>query len=289
LIIKGRYTGAGRGTIRLKGKMAGGDFVRDIPVEFPETMASHDVLASLWARARVDDLMGQDFNGAQSGSMRRDLKDTITQLGIEYRLLTQFTSFVAVEEMVVTDSGKPRRIEVPVEVPAGVKGDADKEPEARKYLSFSLARATVTSRVGASGSGGAIGRTPPPPNQAPVLGSVSALPRGTYESVPKTPSDQQSAELQQKLHRSLLAVVEKLRKKEALSSSDEGGFIRDGKAEVQVWLTDKSSETLTQLKELGFEVVLDAKGSKVIIGRLPVEKLEPLAKFKFVKYIAPQR
>jgi hypothetical protein len=58
-------------------------------------MASHDVLASLWARARVDDLMGQDFQGLQSGNMREDLKDTITQLGIEYRLMTQFTSFVA--------------------------------------------------------------------------------------------------------------------------------------------------------------------------------------------------
>ena len=35
--------------------------MRDIPVEFPETMASHDVLASLWARARIDNLMGQDY------------------------------------------------------------------------------------------------------------------------------------------------------------------------------------------------------------------------------------
>jgi hypothetical protein len=48
-------------------------------------MASHDVLASLWARARVDSLMDQDYQGAQSGNMRTDLKDTITQLGIEYR------------------------------------------------------------------------------------------------------------------------------------------------------------------------------------------------------------
>ncbi len=154
LIIKGRYTGAGRGTIRLKGKMAGGDFVRDIPVEFPETMASHDVLASLWARARIDDLMGQDFNGAQSGAMRQDLKDTITQLGIEYRLMTQFTSFVAVEEMIVTDSGKPRRIDVPVEVPEGVKGD--EEPSESKVMSFNAGRATINGRFAsrARGSGG---------------------------------------------------------------------------------------------------------------------------------------
>ena len=162
LVVTGRYTAAGRGTIRLKGKMAGSDFVRDIPVDFPETMASHDVLAALWARARVDNLMGQDFAGAQSGNMRSDLKDTITQLGIEYRLMTQFTSFVAVEEMVVTDGGKPRRIDVPIEVPEGVKAEAKQEPASTpSSVSFNAARTTVSSsrarkRVG-SGAGGESG------------------------------------------------------------------------------------------------------------------------------------
>jgi Ca-activated chloride channel family protein len=289
LIIKGRYTGAGRGTIRLKGKMAGGDFVRDIPVEFPETMASHDVLASLWARARVDDLMGQDFNGAQSGAMRQDLKDTITQLGIEYRLMTQFTSFVAVEEMVVTDSGKPRRIDVPVEVPEGVRKDVDPSESISNLSGFSAARKSIGfvaaggRGAGTGGSAGRLRNVPPPPNAPVGLMSVDAI-VSRNEAL-----DQQTRELQQKLHPSVLAVVQKLQKKETLSSTDEGGFIHDGKAEVQVWLTDKTTETLTQLKELGFEVVLDAKNSKVIIGRLPVEKLEALAKLKFVKYVAPQR
>ena len=286
VVIKGRYTGAGRGTIRLKGKMAGGDFVRDIPVEFPETMASHDVLASLWARARIDDLMGQDLSGAQSGSMRQELKDTITQLGIEYRLMTQFTSFVAVEEMIVTDGGQPRRIDVPVEVPAGVKGDADERP--RKYLSFSLARGAVASKSRARGAGGGSRVYPSPPNNAPTVSSVTASLPERIVSEQATLPDAQSAELQQKLHRSVLAVVEKLIKKETLSTADKAGFIRDGKAEVQVWLTDKSTESLTQLKELGFEVVLDAKSSKMIVGRLPVEKLEALARLKFVKYVSPQ-
>jgi Ca-activated chloride channel family protein len=288
VIIKGRYTGAGRGTIRLKGKMAGGDFVRDIPVEFPETMASHDVLASLWARARVDDLMGQDFDGAQSGAMRQDLKDTITQLGIEYRLLTQFTSFVAVEEMVVTDGGKPRRIDVPVEVPEGVKVETDEIAES-KNLGFTLTAASSVSKSRARASGAGVGRGyPMPPNNAPMVNSiVVALPE-TLKAETPIPPDPQSAELRQKLHPSVLAVVEKLKKKETLSSTDAGGFIRDGKAEVQVWLTDKSTETFVQLKELGFEVVLDAKNSKVIIGRLPIEKLEALARLKSVKYVSPQ-
>lgn len=288
VIIKGRYTGSGRGTIRLKGKMAGGDFVRDIPVDFPETMASHDVLATLWARARVDDLMGQDLNGAQSGSMRPELKDTITQLGIEYRLLTQFTSFVAVEEMVVTDGGKPRRIDVPVEAPAGVKAEADKQPGARNYLSFAMTTARAKSPGRGSGRAISAGVIGPPPNNAPTVNSVVATLPEVISSDQRTMPDPQSAELQQKLHPSLFAVVQKLQKREPLLGSGSG-FIRDGKAEVQVWLIDKSDESMAQLKELGFEVLLNAKSANMIVGRLPIEKLEALAKFKFVKYIAPQR
>jgi len=106
--------------------------------------------------------------------------------------------------------------------------------------------------------------------------------------MPEMIGGDKNAELQPKLHRSLLAVVQKLQNKEMLLNPAETPFIRDGKAEVQVWLTDKSAENLTQLKELGFEVVFDAKSSNLVIGRLPVEKLEALARLKFVKYVAPQ-
>jgi hypothetical protein len=98
----------------------------------------------------------------------------------------------------------------------------------------------------------------------------------------------QLEELRQKLHRSLLTVVEKLQRKEALSSADEGGFIRSGKAEVQVWMTDKTAASMEKLKELGFEVVLNAQNSKLIIGRVSVEKIETLARLDFVKYVSPQ-
>src|SRR5678816_1348641 len=87
-------------------------------------MAANDVLSSLWAKQRIENIMSQDYQGAQNGSMRPDLKETVTQLGLDYRLMTQFTSFVAVEEMIVTDGGVPRRIDVPVEVPEGVNREA---------------------------------------------------------------------------------------------------------------------------------------------------------------------
>jgi Ca-activated chloride channel family protein len=301
LVIKGRYTAAGRGTIRLKGKMGGVDYVRDIPVDFPETMASHDVLAPLWARARIDDLMSQDFNGAQSRAMRPDLQKTITQLGIEYRLMTQFTSFVAVEERVVTEGGKPRRVDVPVEVPKGMRRMITEQENASPQgapLNFQanagyLMSAGATAQAAGKPPVGFIGRRKqpaPPPNMPPLVTSITVGGAAVDSIAPNQPKApvQQSDELAEKLHRLVFAVVQKLKNKETLSS-EESALIRDGKAEVQVWLTEKTDETIAQLKQLGFEVVSDAKNSKVVIGRLPVEKLEELAKLKFVKYVAPQR
>ncbi len=291
LILTGRFTAAGRGTIRLKGKMGGSDFVRDIPVELPETMALHDVLAPLWARARVDNLMNEDYAGAQSGNIRADLKDTITQLGIEYRLMTQFTSFVAVEEMVVTDGGQPRRIDVPVETPQGTSEDAGfnqlNKAAPVKNMQYRVMAGKVATARGIGG-GVAVASSDPPARADSIVSQPPMPVSGGVLGPTPVVEERKDAALQQKLHRSLLPVVEKLQRKESLTAADEGGFIRNGKAEVQVWLTDKSPASLAKLKELGFEVVLDVKSSNLIIGRLPVEKIEMLARLSFVKYVSPQ-
>jgi Ca-activated chloride channel family protein len=336
VVVTGRYTGPGRATIRLKGKMAGNDFVREIPVELPETMASHDVLASLWARARVDDLMAHDYQGAQQENMRADLKDTITQLGIEYRLMTQFTSFVAVEEIVVTDGGQPRRIDVPLESPAGVNmagdgiGQGVGQGVGQNVGNFGLIGQVFVGRrrpVNVRANGGYILSGPAGGQVSTGVASGSVISGGqgnagsgtvnsssaqaaadkelaknalTVTNVAEPPpepseadkakmaEDQRREALRQKLHRAVLSVVERLQKKEALTSADEAGFIRNGKAEVQVWLTEKSDANLAKLKELGFEVILDAKNPRLIIGRVSIEKLEALGELTFVSYISPQ-
>jgi Ca-activated chloride channel homolog len=294
VVVTGRYSESGRATIRLKGKMAGNDFVREIPVELPETMASHDVLASLWARARVDDLMGQGLYGRRAENMRADLKDAITQLGIEYRLMTAFTSFVAVEEMVVTDGGQPRRIDVPLESPAGVNMAAQNAGGSGFIGQFFVGNRRVNGGYilnsgGARGAGN-FGRLPAPlVNTAPVVSSVTASdPKPLTEADALKAEEDRRVRVNQKMHRAVLAVVERLRKKEALTSADEAGFVHKGKAEVQIWLTEKSEANLAKLKELGFEVILDAKSPRLIIGRLSIEKLEALAELTFVSYVSPQ-
>ncbi|MCM3903644.1 MAG: VIT and VWA domain-containing protein [Pyrinomonadaceae bacterium] len=323
VILSGRYTAAGNGVVRLKGKMSGRDFVRDIPVAFPEAKTQHDVLAPLWARSRIDDLMSQDFNGMQQDTMRPDLKETITGLGLEYRLMTQYTSFVAVEEMIVTDGGTPRRIDVPVEVPEGVSregvfGDGDKAmgfmagaPKSRRIVAYSNISpsvgqtVTVTSsgsdskakreskKLGGGGSGGGVGvgtgrRGGVSAASSPrSLGGAVTLEEAAVDEAKLSPEEEKRQLLLAKFHPAVLAVIERL-KINAKPGADEVRFIRGEKADVQIWLTDKSPEALAKLKELGFEVILDPKTAKLVIGRLPISNLEKLAELKFVRYVAPQ-
>src|SRR5713101_5144618 len=147
VILSGRYTGAGKGTIRLKGKMSGVDFVREIPVDFSKSESQNDVLSTLWARTRVDDLMSQDFKGVQQGVMKDDVKQAVVQLGLDFRLMTQFTSFVAVEEMIVTDGGQPRRIDVPVEVPEGVNRATNYGRESEGFANFGAMNGRAVSNL----------------------------------------------------------------------------------------------------------------------------------------------
>lgn len=116
VILSGRYTNGGKGTIRLKGRAAGQEFVREVPIELPDNESSHDVLATLWARRRIDDLMDQYIAQPGTEATAKDQhKEEITQLGLDFRLMTQFTSFVAIDNLIFTGGEAPRTVEVPAE------------------------------------------------------------------------------------------------------------------------------------------------------------------------------
>jgi hypothetical protein len=230
---------------------------------------------------------------------------------------------VAVEEMIVTDGGQPRRIDVPVEVPEGVNRDNVETNVAggptglftaysgntlRTNYSFNRSMAAPVPRSGkprrgggggggSVGSGGGVGSgsgagsggsnakaaSPPKASNAMVLAEADDEVLKVY-----SPAEQRIADLRAKLHPSLFAVVDRLKNKNPIVSPDEIKFVHDGKADIQIWLTEKSDENLAKLKELGFEVVLDPKSARMVIGRLSIEKLEALADLKFVRYASPQ-
>lgn len=154
VIVNGRFAKGGSGTIRLRGKLAGQDYVREIPVSLPETETANDVLATLWARKRIDQLSNDALNSTNAA----ELNQQITNLGLEFRLLTSFTSFVAVEERIANPNGSPVRVDVPVEIPEGVNPETTLGKAYKKWSSNDVGYIiTKEERKAFSATGGGVG------------------------------------------------------------------------------------------------------------------------------------
>ncbi len=124
VIIHGRYTRPGYGTVTIHGNFNGAAWSQEIELDLPEDEPENDVLAPLWARTRIKDLMARMVRGS-----RPDIVTEITDLALKYRLMSQYTAFVAVTEEVRRDpNGTLHTVHVPVEMPEmveyeGVFGD----------------------------------------------------------------------------------------------------------------------------------------------------------------------
>ena len=117
LVLTGKYKHPGKGTITVTGKIAGRPYSQKVPLTLPSRQVEHASLSSLWARTVIDDLESRRLQGAD-----KTIQEEIIQLALKHRLMTKETSFVAVEERVVTDpNGHIRRVRVPLETPEGVE------------------------------------------------------------------------------------------------------------------------------------------------------------------------
>jgi len=156
VILHGRYTKGASGTIKLKGNVAGQPYEREIKVDLPESDSMNDVLATLWARTRIDEISTTRLKAA-TPAKGAELDKQVENLGLEFRLLTQFTSFVAVQDKVVNRGGKPMTVQVPVELPHGMKR-SNVTPNDDDVVTvdnmISVARLNQTGYLTSSGGGG---------------------------------------------------------------------------------------------------------------------------------------
>lgn len=119
IVVTGRYAASGSGRVTVRGFLAGRPFARTIPVTFDghSQQGTHPALAYLWARRRIDSLMDErTFAPPES---RAPIEERVTQLALDHHLMSEFTSFVAVDRF-VRGAGNPQRVGVRAEVPAGV-------------------------------------------------------------------------------------------------------------------------------------------------------------------------
>ena len=134
LILFGKYRSA-HGKIEVSGKTASGPYEKIIEVSPSREDEGNGALKYLWARERIARLSDYGRVGVKVG-------EEVKNLGLTYHLMTQYTSFVAVDT-IVRDTGEIVTVKQPLPLPEGVSDYAvgNYRGKASAPASYNLMRA----------------------------------------------------------------------------------------------------------------------------------------------------
>src|SRR5262249_29663101 len=126
VIVFGRYVvgaakdGSFQSQITVKGNVEGEDVSWPLTVSLPQEEKGHDALAKVWARQKIEHLMQQTYYHTSPA-----VEEMVTAIALDYKLMSQYTSFIAVDSRKSADENSaatpPRRMLVPVPLPAGTR------------------------------------------------------------------------------------------------------------------------------------------------------------------------
>ncbi len=119
VVVFGKYRGRPAGTITVSGDTGSGKLEKTIPVAGVRPAAGNQALRYLWARHRIATLA--DYNRLAASDER---VQEVTTLGLSYNLLTDYTSFIAVDQQTRLENGQPVTVKQPLPLPQGVSNYA---------------------------------------------------------------------------------------------------------------------------------------------------------------------
>ena len=135
LVILGRYTAPGEGAVVVRGNTAAGPWRRVITLSLPESQPGHDTIATMWARAKIEQIKSRDLAGVQQDTLANELRQEIVRIGERFGIMSEYTSFVAVDKLRMT-------------IAASLGGEcADRTARGTDYAGFSAAGARNTMNV----------------------------------------------------------------------------------------------------------------------------------------------
>jgi len=126
IIISGKYKGDANGFIKIQGTTGKSDIAKSIEIKADKS--DNKALKYLWAREKIR-LLGDYASLGNDSWGRRDknidtLKTIITQLGLKYSLLTEYTSFIAIDTLISNQGGEQQTVTQPLPLPQGVSDKA---------------------------------------------------------------------------------------------------------------------------------------------------------------------
>lgn len=153
LVVSGVYTQPGRAKVTVSATTAGRRVQIPVEVVLPERVDAEPV-AALWARKRVDELLYLAGDNLSTQTVSQ-----ITELGLGFHMVTDYTSFVAVDRTrVVVEGGASKIIEQPALMPAGVNPETALAPASQGYPAQGAASSASRPSSGGGDYGGWSGR-----------------------------------------------------------------------------------------------------------------------------------
>ena len=152
LVVTGKFVGPSSGTIVVEGTTPDGPFRKRIKIEDNRERKAYRPLRALWAREKLETLRAFDTNHRVNDRTEK----AIVEHAMRYRLLTRFTSFVAIDSE-VTATSTARTVVQPNVVSHGVAlgaamGSAGLGPRGTGAGGIGLG--TVGTRGSGAGRGG---------------------------------------------------------------------------------------------------------------------------------------
>lgn len=133
ILIYGKYTGQPKGIIQIKGISGTKPCTLKLNLD-SVTTKGNQALRYLWARNRIKYYSDYDQyyeSSSQfdfsSNQVTENQEKAITDLGLKYNLLTQYTSFIAVDSLIRNKTGKLQTVTQPLPLPQGVSNYAVSE------------------------------------------------------------------------------------------------------------------------------------------------------------------
>ena len=174
--IQGRFETAGTHLVKVSGKVNGRPAQLPLQIELPAgaTGAATEAIPLIWARSRISDHMHELMVPPAlrtSGLAETAVKAAVTDLGLKYSLVTQWTSFVAVSERRVNlDPASNRSADVPLPMVEGVKPSA--YPDAARQPGLGGSR--IIPAIPAAGGQMIEARAPVVPSSQPSFSGGAA-------------------------------------------------------------------------------------------------------------------
>lgn len=144
IIMFGKWRGPVTGTFELTGKNSQGVFTSQVNVASTQIDEANSALRYLWARSRIAELSDYADYKDQDANQK-----AITELGLKYNLLTRYTSFIAVREVVTNPTGSAQDVNQPLPLPLRVSElavggtEVGSEPELIVLIAVALVMVTT--------------------------------------------------------------------------------------------------------------------------------------------------